>query len=80
MFQPINQEHVQKTAQVVLSYLDDENNSTPNHMVEGIASGKSLFRAILSGDLVICQNIQTPEVPDEVKKAVSKKKTAKKAA
>lgn len=52
--QPINQEQVQQTAQIVLTYLDDPENRTPNNMLEGIVSGKSLLRGILAGQLFVC--------------------------
>lgn len=59
MFQPINPDQSTKTVQVMLTYLDDPANSTPNNLVEGIASGKSLLRALLNGDLVICSRAAT---------------------
>ena len=59
--QPLNEEHVQKTTQILLAYLDDERNVTPNNMLEGIVSGKSLLRGILSGNLVICQRAEAAE-------------------
>jgi len=64
---PINQEQIQGTCQVVLAYLDDEANSTPNNMLEGIVSGKSLLRGILAGQLVVCQN--QPDAPQIREKA-----------
>jgi len=86
MLQPINQEQVQQTAQVLLSYLDDPNNSTPNSQLEGIVSGKSLLRGILAGNLMICQNIEVPHgagdgpIDSPTPKKAAKKKAAKKAA
>lgn len=64
--QPIPAEQVQNTAQILLTYLDDENNSTPNHMLEGIVSGKSLLRGILAGHLVICQVDQPQQGPGQL--------------
>jgi len=55
--QPIQQEQVQQTLQVVLAYLEDENGVTPNAMIDGIVSGKSLLRGILGGQLLVCQNV-----------------------
>jgi len=75
MFQPLHQEQVIQTAQVLLAYLENPMNSTPNNMVEGIVSGKSLLRGILSGELVICKPGNAAPAP---KKKVAKKKAAKK--
>jgi len=64
--QPLDQEQVQSTAQVLLSYLEDGSNRTPNNMLEGIVSGKSLLRGILSGQLLICTKaagIPAPPAP-----------------
>ena len=48
-------EQIQTTVQVLLTYLDDKNNSTPNDMLDHIVSGKNLLRLILNGQLVVCQ-------------------------
>lgn len=48
-------EQIQTTVQVLITYLDDKNNSTPNDMLEHIVSGKNLLRLILNGQLVVCQ-------------------------
>ena len=58
---PFAPEQIQSTAQIVLAYLDDPANNTPNNMLEGIVSGKSLLRGIVSGQLVVCQT--QPEAP-----------------
>ena len=50
-----NQENLLATAQCLLAYLSDDSNSTPNNMLEGIVSGKSLLRAIISGQLIVCE-------------------------
>lgn len=52
---PIDIQQVQGPVQVLLTVLSDEKGSTPNHLLEGVVSGKSLLRAILQGNLVICQ-------------------------
>lgn len=52
---PLPKEQVQQTAQILLAYLDSPENSTPNNMVEGIVSGKSLMRGLITGTLVVCQ-------------------------
>jgi len=51
------QEQVQGTAQQVLAYLDDPTNKTPNNMLEAIVSGKSLLRGIITGQLIVCQQL-----------------------
>lgn len=53
-FKPIPRDQIQGTAQVMLAYLDDPKNSTPNNLVEAITSGKSLLRQIIQGNLVVC--------------------------
>jgi len=76
---PLDLEQIQGACQIVLSYLSDPANSTPNNLVEGIASGKSLMRGVLSGELVICQTVDDsaprrtkppghlpPRTPDEL--------------
>jgi len=75
--QPLNPEQVQSTAQVLLAYLDDPSNKTPNNMLEGIVSGKSLLRGILGGQLVICQ-AAAPEAPPEAVEKTAPKKVSKK--
>lgn len=74
MLMPVNQETITRTAQILLTYLDDENNSTPNNILEGIVSGKSLLRGIIQGGLIVCQQVQgeavkpSPEKDEEVDK------------
>ncbi len=75
--QPINKDHVQQTAQILLAYLDDERNATPNNMLEGIVSGKSLLRGILGGQLILCQEQEPAGDPQKPTKKTAKK-TAKK--
>ena len=67
---PLDLEQIQGTCQIVLAYLDDPENSTPNNMVEGIAGGKSLLRGVLSGNLVICQ--KAPDVPEGMKARIER--------
>lgn len=55
--------HVQETARIVLDYLSSPDRDTPNNLVEGIASGKSLLRAIISGDLVVCDPSKRTKPP-----------------
>jgi hypothetical protein len=63
--QPINQEQVQKTTQILLAFLSDEKVSIPGSMLEGIFSAKSLLNGILSGNLLVCQNAadKKPDAP-----------------
>lgn len=63
---PINQEQVQGASQVILAYLDDGANTTPNNLLEGIVSGKSLLRGIISGNLVVCQKEAAPPKTTDV--------------
>lgn len=75
---PINQEQVNQTAQMLLVYLEDPKNVTPNNMLEGIVSGKSLLRGILSGSLVVCQNedMQQTNKPNLPPQTIVDKKAA----
>lgn len=76
---PLPPENTQGTIQVLLAYLEDSRNVTPNDMLEGIVSAKSLCRALLKGDLVICgQVVAPPDPPPGKKKTPAKKKTARK--
>lgn len=63
---PIDIQQVQGPVQVLLTVLSDENTSTPNNLIEGVVSGKSLLRAILQGNLVVCQPGASAEVPEGV--------------
>lgn len=60
---PINTDQVQRTVQILLAYLEDPRNNTPNDMLEGIISGKSLLRGILNGNLVVCQKANPVQDP-----------------
>jgi hypothetical protein len=71
---PINQEQVVQTSQVVLAVLSDEDSSTPNKYLEGVVSGKSLLRGIISGQLVVCQAEEKPEPKAPAEKAKAKPK------
>jgi len=73
---PINQEQVQQALQVGLAYLESPENSTPNNMLEGIVSCKSLFRGILSGALVVCQKQEDALKPTQAMKDRILRKTA----
>jgi hypothetical protein len=52
---PLPAEQVQQASQVLLAFLDSDGASVPGNMIEGVVSGKSLLRGILSGALVVCQ-------------------------
>lgn len=89
--QPLPAENVQPTAQNLLAFLDREDVNVPGNMLEAIVSGKSLLRALLNGQLVICRNapdaegappgaepVKAEDLP--VPPAASKKKRSKKKA
>jgi hypothetical protein len=82
---PLPQEQLQPTVQTALSFLESDDAKVPGSMNDAIVSAKSLFRAILSGQLVLCQKAppepaQTveaePAPKEEPKKRVSNKKKA----
>ena len=85
---PLDKESVVQTAQVILAYLSNPANSTPNDMLEGIVSGKSLMRGLVTGSLVVFgvegkadgQTGEAGKVPSEPKKpkARASKKIKKK--
>jgi hypothetical protein len=52
---PIDQNAAHGACQVLLTVLSDEKGSTPNNLLEGVVSGKSLLRAIIGGQLVLCE-------------------------
>jgi hypothetical protein len=53
--QPLPQESVQSTCQILLAFLSDEGVSIPGNLLEGVVSGKSLLRGIIQGQLQVCQ-------------------------
>ena len=59
---PLNEEAMKKTAQCALVYLDSPNNSTPNSMIEGMASAKAIFRGMIEGTLVVCELVAPEKV------------------
>jgi len=64
MLKQLDKESVQSTAQVMLTYLDDPANKTPNNMLEGIVSGKGMLRGLINGNLVLCQiEVAPPKKP-----------------
>ena len=72
---PLDVEQIQRTAQVMLAYLGDPENKTPNNMLEGIVSGKSLLRGITAGTLVLCQvSDEPPPAPTKTRKKRNKRK------
>lgn len=77
---PIDPNQIQRTAQVVLSVLDSDDTRIPGSLAEGVASGKSLLRGILQGQLFICEVDKTKpresDVPVEVPVQVCDQETA----
>lgn len=75
MLKPVDQQNVQATAQSMMAFLDREDVSVPGNMLEAIVSGKSLLRALVSGQLVVAQNIEEPkkEAEKPAEKKVEKK-------
>ena len=63
---PLPTEQVHTACQVMLTVLSDEGISTPNNMLEGVVSGKSLLRGILTGQLAVCSSNQPEEKVAEV--------------
>jgi hypothetical protein len=61
--QPLpNNEQALQSVQVLLTVLSDEGISTPNNLLEAVVSGKSILRALLQGQVVLC----TPGAPDKL--------------
>ncbi len=84
---PLPPDQVAPTFQNALAFLDREETVVPGNMVEGIMSLKSMCRALLSGQLILCQAPQSPVVaggpdPDNPpgKKPAARKKTPRKKA
>lgn len=79
--QQLPQEQVQKTAQVMLAFLDSPGANVPGNLLEGVVSGKSLLRGLLAGSLAIVstapaaqpQATLAPAAPPEGEKKPSKK-------
>ena len=59
---PIPLDKIQTPCQMLLAYLDDPENKTPNNMLEGIVSIKSLIRGVVNGQLFICEQ-EDPRQP-----------------
>lgn len=51
---PLPQTQVQQAVQILLSALSDERCVTPNNLLDGVASAKSILRGIISGQFVVC--------------------------
>jgi len=69
MLKAIQTEQVQQTAQTLLAFFDREDVPVPASQLEAIVSGKSLLRAIVSGQLVVAQEEQ-PKVQPPVQPPV----------
>lgn len=63
--QELNQEAVQPTIQALLEFLDRDDVMIPVHMAEQMTSGKSLLRALVSGQIVLAQKQQEQPAPVE---------------
>lgn len=83
--QALPTEQVAPTVQALLAFLDRGDVNIPGNLLESIVSGKSLLRALASGQLVLAQNIQPqpakgaeapPPAAADVKKPPVKKKKA----
>jgi len=67
--QAINQEAVTPTAQALLAFLDREDIQVPGNMLESIVSGKSLLRALVNGQLVLAQDTEAMQAPQQAPQA-----------
>ena len=76
--QQIPTEQIQQSVQVLLSFLDSDGASVPGNMLEGIVSGKSILRGLLSGNLGLVSLQPAPEVKSDKPGPVAKKKKAAK--
>ena len=65
---PIDPQQAQQTAQVLLTFLSDENVSVPANLIEGIVNGKAMLRGILSNQLFICAATPAPAAKAETGK------------
>ena len=78
-----NHDQALGSIQVLLTVLSDENSSTPNNLLEGVVSGKSILRGLLQGGIVLCSAEEAgkappPPPPPAPKKTAAKKKTSRK--
>ena len=74
-FTPINQEAVQKTCQIGVALLSDDEVRVPTSQMEGALSLKSMLQAVLGGQLFICNKVEAkPEAPAPEKEAAPKSK------
>jgi hypothetical protein len=82
-----NQEQLQQTCQIALTVLSDEGVRIPGNALEGIVSFKSLIRAILQGQVVLCaaeqpkvEAIPKPEPEKETGEVAEEGEASKEAA
>lgn len=75
---PLPADQVQKTAQILLAFLDSDGAVVPGSLVEGVVSGKSLLRGLLQGTLVLCAPDAAPKPQPETPADPPKKKESKK--
>ena len=62
--QELSQEAVQPTVTALLAFLDSKDITVPGNMVESIVSGKSLLRALASGQLVLASKSEAMPQPE----------------
>jgi hypothetical protein len=65
---PVDPERIKKDVELLHAVLDSNMTTIPGDLSEALASGKSLLRAILGGELYVCfeGEVETsPEIPIE---------------
>lgn len=61
---PLPSDQVAPTAQALLAFLERDDVTVPGSMLESIVSGKSLLRALLQEQLILCHKAEeSPPVP-----------------
>ena len=56
-----NHDQALQSVQCLLTVLSDETRSTPNNLLEGVVSGKSILRGLIQGGLMLCSTRPEPE-------------------
>lgn len=78
--QKIPSEQIQQPVQILLTFLDSDGASVPGNLLEGVVSGKSILRGLLSGSLGLVSLNQQPAAaaptPEVVVEEVDDKKAA----
>ena len=65
MFVPVEQDSIIAASDMTLEHLSDPSLSTPNYRLEGIVSMKSILRGLVSGALVVCEQVPEGDSPQE---------------